>query len=82
MFTGAAAGHLVAATIEDPQRLTDREIEVLDAVAEGLDNAGVARRLFVSQATVKTHLHHVFSKLGVTNRTAAVTEARRRGLLR
>lgn len=79
---GPAAARLVAASLDDPGRLTERELEVLEAVADGLDNAAVARRLFVSQATVKTHLNHVFSKLGVTNRTAAVSEARRRGLLR
>lgn len=54
---------------------------MLRAVAEGKANRAIARTLFISEATVKTHLVHVFEKLGVDNRTAAVTAARDRGLL-
>lgn len=63
------------------ERLTPRETEVLALVAEGLSNPAIAAQLFVGEATVKTHLVRVFNKLGVADRTAAVTEARRRGFL-
>ncbi len=58
-----------------------REIEVLRHVARGLSNRETARALFVSEATVKSHLVHVFDKLNVDNRTAAVAAARRAGLI-
>ncbi len=61
--------------------LTPREIEVLGAVSAGLTNAEIGRRLFIGEATVKTHLIRVFAKLGVDDRTAAVTVAMRRGIL-
>jgi DNA-binding NarL/FixJ family response regulator len=62
--------------------LSSREIDVLQLVAEGRSNAEVAQRLFVSEATVKSHLAHIFSKLDVGSRTAAVSAARRSGILR
>jgi DNA-binding NarL/FixJ family response regulator len=65
-----------------PPTPTDRELEVLRLLAQGLTNRAIARRLHVSEATVKTHLVHAFSKLGVDDRTAAVTAALERGLLR
>jgi DNA-binding NarL/FixJ family response regulator len=61
---------------------TERELDVLGLVAQGLTNRAIARRLHVSEATVKTHLVHAFAKLGVDDRTAAVTAALERGLLR
>ncbi len=61
---------------------TERELDVLRLVAQGLTNRAIARRLHVSEATVKTHLVHAFGKLGVDDRTAAVTAALERGLLR
>ncbi|MFI9553315.1 response regulator [Nonomuraea endophytica] len=64
-----------------PQALTPREAEVLALVARGLTNAEVGRRLFISETTVKTHLLRIFGKLGVSDRTAAVTTAMERGLL-
>jgi DNA-binding NarL/FixJ family response regulator len=64
------------------EALSAREIEVLGAVARGLSNRGIARELHVSEATVKTHLVHVFAKLGVDDRTAAVTVALERGIIR
>ncbi len=62
--------------------LSAREIEVLRLVARGASNADVAARLHITDATVKSHLAHVFSKLGVTSRTAAVSSARALGILR
>jgi DNA-binding NarL/FixJ family response regulator len=61
--------------------LSAREQEVLELVARGATNREAARQLFVSEATVKTHLLHVYAKLGVNDRAAAVAEAFDRGLL-
>ena len=61
--------------------LTARELQVLELVARGASNREAAARLHVSEATVKTHLVHAFGKLGVSDRTAAVTVALERGLL-
>lgn len=58
---------------QDLARLTDREAEILDLVAAGLTNAGIAERLWISPSTVKKHLENVYAKLGVANRAAAVT---------
>lgn len=58
-----------------------RELEVLAAVARGLSNAEIGRELFIGEATVKTHLQRLFSKLDVDDRTHAVTVAIQRGLL-
>ncbi|MET8047104.1 response regulator transcription factor [Streptosporangium sp. NPDC005286] len=63
------------------ESLSPRETEVLSLVAGGLTNAEIGRALFISEATVKTHLLRVFGKLGVSGRTAAVTTALDRGLL-
>jgi DNA-binding NarL/FixJ family response regulator len=62
--------------------LSEREIEVLTRVADGKSNKEIASNLFISEATVKTHLVHIFGKLGVDNRTAAVTTALERGIIR
>lgn len=64
---------------EEP--LSQRELEVLELVAQGVSNRDAAARLFISEATVKTHLVHVYAKLGVNDRAAAVAEAFNRGLL-
>jgi DNA-binding NarL/FixJ family response regulator len=61
--------------------LSARETEVLGLVAQGLSNPAIARRLFLGEATVKTHLLHAFEKLGVNDRTRAVTKAMELGLL-
>lgn len=61
--------------------LSAREIEVLSLVAQGLSNRAIAKVLFVSEATVKSHLVHAFTKLEVDSRTAAVAAARERGLI-
>ncbi|MBO3742794.1 response regulator [Actinoplanes flavus] len=64
-----------------PPALSAREAEVLRLVAAGLTNAEIGKRLFISEATVKTHLLRAFNKLDVADRTAAVTTAMRHGLL-
>lgn len=61
--------------------LTSREISVLELVAEGMTNAEIGRKLHISEPTVKTYLVRVFAKLGVDDRTAAVTSAMRQGIL-
>jgi DNA-binding NarL/FixJ family response regulator len=69
--------------VRRPQResLSARETEVLAQVARGASNAEIGRELFISEATVKTHLLRAFGKLGVSDRTAAVTTAIERGIL-
>ncbi|WP_037353188.1 response regulator [Amycolatopsis orientalis] len=62
--------------------LSPREIEVLGLVADGLSNLEISKRLFLSQATVKSHLVHIYSKLGVDSRTAAVAAGKEQGLIR
>ena len=63
------------------EALTSREVEVLELVARGSSNADIAAALFISEATVKTHLLHAFAKLGVDDRTAAVVVALERGII-
>ncbi|MFD4673671.1 response regulator [Lentzea sp. NPDC058450] len=62
--------------------LSTRELDVLGLVAKGSTNRAVAAALFISEATVKTHLLHVYAKLGVSDRAAAVAVAYERGLLK
>lgn len=62
-------------------RLTERELEVLRLLDQGASNREIARTLFVTEATVKTHLVHLFSKLNVESRAKAVTLARETGLI-
>ncbi len=64
------------------QSLSGREAEVLTLVAEGLSNKQISQQLFLSQATIKSHLVHIFAKLDVDSRTAAVATAEARGLIR
>ncbi len=61
--------------------LTAREIEILTHVAQGKSNRAIAQALFVSEATIKSHLNHVFTKLEVDNRTAAIVKAADQGIL-
>ncbi|GIL31007.1 response regulator [Actinocatenispora comari] len=67
--------------LRSPVGLTSREIEVLRLVGAGRTNAEIGRALLISEATVKTHLLRTFGKLGVSDRTAAVTAALERGIL-
>jgi len=64
------------------EKLSARELEVLGLVSEGASNGEIAQALHISEATVKSHLLHIFAKLGVADRTAAVTVALQRGVLR
>jgi len=64
-----------------PVALTAREVDVLNAVADGLSNIDIGRRLVIAEATVKTHLLRVFAKLDVSDRTHAVVIALERGLI-
>lgn len=81
----SAAAALVRRTTGKPTvgpSLSPRELEVLQLVAQGNSNPAIGRMLFLSETTVKTHLGHVFEKLGVNDRTRAVTRAMELGLLR
>jgi DNA-binding NarL/FixJ family response regulator len=62
-------------------RLSERETEVLHGIARGLSNPDIARELFITEATVKSHVTRIFAKLSVSDRTAAVTTAITRGIL-
>ncbi|WP_329377565.1 response regulator transcription factor [Streptomyces sp. NBC_01351] len=64
------------------EALTKRELEVLQLVADGLSNQQISKKLFLSQATVKSHLVHIYAKLGVDSRTSAVAAAATRRLIR
>ncbi|WP_299039162.1 response regulator transcription factor [uncultured Pseudokineococcus sp.] len=75
------AGRLMAHMRSPQANLSRREIDVLALVADGASNNDIAGRLHITDATVKSHLVHVFSKLGVNSRTAAVAAARRRNII-
>ncbi|RSM86381.1 DNA-binding response regulator [Kibdelosporangium aridum] len=64
-----------------PAPLSQRELEVLELIAQGSTNREAAKRLYISETTVKTHLLHVYAKLGVNDRAAAVAAALSRGYL-
>lgn len=63
------------------EALTERELEVLRFIAEGLSNYDIATRMFVGVSTIKTHINHLYGKLGVKSRTQAVARARTLRLL-
>jgi len=73
VFPMAARRWLLRAPAPEPSQPTDREMEILALVSEGLTNAQIAQRLRVSDNTVKFHLQNVYLKLGVRNRTEAAT---------
>ena len=75
------AGEIRLRAVDERPVLSDRERQALELVAEGLTAPEIGRRLCLATPTVKTHLHHVYDKLGVAERAAAVAEAMRRGLL-
>jgi two-component system, NarL family, nitrate/nitrite response regulator NarL len=75
------AGEIRLREVIDKPILSDRESETLRLVAEGLSAPDIGRRLHLSTGTVKTHLEHLYAKLDVSDRAAAVAQAMRRGLL-
>lgn len=78
----SSSSEVPAASPEDSSHnLTPREQEILLAISKGLSNREVASMLHVSMATVRTHLEHIYAKLDVTNRTEAVTEGYRKGII-
>jgi LuxR family maltose regulon positive regulatory protein len=64
-----------------PEALSERELEVLRLLCEGLSNNEIAERLVVSVGTVKTHVHHIYGKLEASHRAEAAARARERGLV-
>jgi DNA-binding NarL/FixJ family response regulator len=82
VLSPSVAGRLMG-QVRSPAReaLTERELAVLRLVAAGSTNREAARALFISEATVKTHLLHIYEKLGVRDRASAVAAAFQRGLL-
>ena len=78
--TGIAGEIRLRSAVERPV-LSEREREILKLVAAGLTAPRIGRQLCLATPTVKTHLHHVYEKLGVAERAAAVAQAMRRGLL-
>jgi len=62
--------------------LSAREVELLELLATGMSNKAISKQLFISEATVKTHLVHIYGKLGVDNRTAAIAVASQRRIIR
>lgn len=80
LAAGAASARQDAAPA-DQERPTERELQILCLLAEGLSNGEVAGRLVLTEGTVKWHLHNVYAKLGVKNRTGALREARTRAWL-
>lgn len=81
VLTPSLAGKLFRTRAPEPSPLSNREREVLRLVGRGLTNAEIGAELFVSEATVKTHLLRSYRKLGVSDRTAAVLKAMEHGLL-
>lgn len=83
LLTSAIAARLME-RMRSPavEALSSREIEVLNLVAKGASNREIAGQLFITEATVKSHLLRIFGKLGVADRTAAVTRALEQGILR
>lgn len=68
--------------VQAPEALSDREVEVVKLMAEGAANKEIAVSLHISESTVKTHIQTIFQKLGVSERTGAVTRAIRKGIIR
>lgn len=78
----AVASRLVGRLRTSPDDLSEREVEILQSLAEGQNNGEIAEKLWISEATVKSHLNRAYQKLGVTDRTGAVVAALKRGIIR
>lgn len=78
----AAAARLVKRAGSPGRVLTEREVEILQLLATGSSNRELAKRLFVSEATVKSHLSHIYTKLEVDTRAAAVARAIEQRIIR
>ncbi len=78
----SVAGVLMRRAASPQPRMTEREVEVLELLADGLGNRELAKALFVSEATVKSHLSHIYAKLGVDTRAGAVAAAIEQRIIR
>lgn len=81
VLSGQVMGKVMGRLSNPFEKLTARELEVLRLAEEGMSNKLIAGTLILTEATVKTHMANIFSKLNVKNRTAAVAVARERGIL-
>ncbi|MBF6172731.1 response regulator [Nocardia blacklockiae] len=81
VLSPSVASRLMTRVRKPDTTLSPREIEVLRLVADGHSNREIGRQLFLSETTVKSHLVHIYSKLGVKSRTSAVARARERGAI-
>ena len=81
-WIGSITEDLSGPQVEEPKVLSDREVEVLTHAAEGLTARDIGERLGLTERTVSTHLHRIYTKLGVGNRMGAVQVATQRGLIR
>ena len=77
----AAAGHRTPRRREWPAGLTTREVDILRLLARGMSNKQIAGELVISPKTTNTHVEHIYTKLGVTNRALASLFAARHGLI-
>lgn len=78
----AVAARLIGRIQHPGPALSSREVQLVELLATGLSNRAIAKELFISEATVKTHLVHIYDKLGVDNRTAAISVARTQRIIR
>lgn len=82
VLASSVAATLVRRTAYGATTMTEREVEVLELLSRGLGNKEIARELFVSEATVKSHLSHIYTKLAVDTRAGAVAAAIERRIIR
>lgn len=80
-WSDEVAAALMSRVQQPRTALSDREVEILTALATGASNRQLAGQMFISEATVKTHLVHIYEKLGVSNRTAAIAAAQQQRLI-
>jgi DNA-binding NarL/FixJ family response regulator len=81
-LASSVAATLVRRTVPGAGAITEREVEVLELLSRGLGNKEIAKELFVSEATVKSHLSHIYTKLAVDTRAGAVAAAIERRIIR